>query len=606
MCPFYIVCLLIVLFFYPTCLLAEEVKLPPVVVTATRIPTTFPESVRGVSVITKEDIEDAPVHSIPDILDYALGVDVATRGVRGTQADLSIRGSTFEQIAILIDGIRVNDIQTGHHNLDIPLTSEDIERIEILRGHGSSLYGPNAFGGVVNIITKRIEKRHADIKCMYGEHGAITTDASLFFQKGNLGTSLSLEQMRHSGYRDGPDKSRIWNVSSNSRLKLPFGPAKILFGLSRKDFGADRFYGDFNSLERTETEFVHIHQRIEGEKGVLEPRLYFKRHYDKYTLLEHYPGYYQNHHRTWFYGGEMQGTTPLGSTTDLALGGEWREERIKSKGEGTYYETIPSASRGLGRHVDHRQAIYGELNTSLFKKKLLLNMGLRGDHHSEYGWDWCPTVAVGYLFTPKIKFFTSVGRSFRVPTFTDLYYYDPRNRGNPYLQPETALSYEFGLEYKRKYILSGITLFRREGNDFIGWVWNEKEGAYMAQNIGEVNISGLELSLKLDTNPVPLTLEYMYMDSNMKRVKYTHIRHKFSVGIHIPIPFGLSSAIKGRYEDKLYGDRYFLLDAKLTKELKGFQLFMEATNLLNSDYEEIEGIPMPGKWIQGGIQWGFD
>jgi vitamin B12 transporter len=598
--------LLLVLLLSPTLLLAQDVKLPPVIVTATRAHTTFPESPRNVSVIDKKDIENAPVHSVHELLDYALGVDVTPRGVRGTQADVSVRGSTFEQVAILIDGVRVNDAQTGHHTLDIPLGVLDVERIEILRGHGSSLYGPNAFGGVINIITKRPEKRHATFYHTYGEHGAINTSALLSFKGQNLGTSLSFEQMRHSGYRDGPDKSRIWDVSSKSRLKLPFGPANILFGLSRKDFGADSFYGKFDSRESTETELFYISQSFEGTNLILEPRVYLKRHYDKYTLLEHNPDYYQNRHRKWFYGGEIQATTPLGHKGGLVLGGEWREERIKSEGKGTYYDAIPLDRRGLGRHLDHRQAIYGEVNTSFLQRKVLLNAGLRGDRHSDYGWEWCPTAALGYLFTQGFKFSMSVGRSFRAPTFTDLYYYDPRNRGNPNLKPETAISYEFGLEYKRKYVSSGISFFRREGDNFIDWVWNPEHGAYVAQNIGGVNINGLELSLRFNTKPVPFTVEYTYMDSNMKRVKYTHIRHKLCAGIDIPLPFGLSSFVRGRYEDKLYGDSYFLLDAKVAKDIRGFQFFTEATNLFDRRYEELQGIPMPGRWVQGGIRWGID
>jgi len=101
---------------------AKEIKIPPITVTATRIPTTFPELTRSVTIIEKDEIENAPVHSIPEILEYALGIDIIPRGPKGTQADVSIRGSTFEQVAILIDGVRVNDIQTGHHNLDIPLS----------------------------------------------------------------------------------------------------------------------------------------------------------------------------------------------------------------------------------------------------------------------------------------------------------------------------------------------------------------------------------------------------------------------------------------------------------------------------------------------------
>ncbi len=578
----------------------EEVKIPLVVITSSRIPTAFPDVLRSVSIIEREEIENAPVHSIPEILEYVLGVDVITRGPKGSQADLSIRGSTFEQIAVLIDGIRVNDIQTGHHSLDIPLTFRDIERIEILRGHGSSLYGPNAFGGVINIITRRPEKRDIALGFIYGEHGMIQPNASLSFKKRGLGTSISVERSSHSGYRPGPDDSEILNIFLNSFLNFPFGSQKISFGFQEKDFGAQGFYGPFNSAEYTKTHFVNLSHEIKGRNLIVKPNLYFKRHYDSFILYQHRPDDYTNRHRTWFYGGELQASLFMGPFGDMAFGGEWREERIKSSG------TREGRSRDfLGSHIDHRQAIYAEYNQSLLKERFFLNFGLRGDRHSDYGWGWCPTASSAYKLTSQTKLRTSVGKSFRVPTYIDLYYQDPKNWGNPDLRPEVAWSYELGLDYTGKKISSTITLFRREGRETISWV--EKGEIYVCQNIGEVNVSGIELGLKGKIKTLPFSLHYTYMDSDTEgleglKEKYSYLRHKLCMGINLHLPLRSLLVIKAKYEDRLHSDAYFPIDTRISKEVKSFQFFLEATNLFNTHYEEIKGVPMPGRWIQGGIR----
>ena len=577
---------------------AKEIKIPPITVTATRIPTTFPELTRSVTIIEKDEIENAPVHSIPEILEYALGIDIIPRGPKGTQADVSIRGSTFEQVAILIDGVRVNDIQTGHHNLDIPLSLNDIERIEVLRGHGSSLYGPNAFGGVINIITKRPERRHIGLEITYGEHATINRLISLSFKKGDFGTSLSLEKNAHHGYRKGPDYSDILNVFSKFSLNLPFGDQGLSFGFQKKEFGADGFYGPFNSTEYTKCYFLGLNPMINTKNFVIEPKIYFKRHYDRFTLYEDRPSFYINYHKKWFYGGELTISTPVGGG-DVAFGGEWREERIESTGvrEGRLEEA-------LGRHIDHRQALYTEYNEALLGGRLFLNCGLRGDHHSEYGWYICPQASLGYRLTPRYKLRTSIGRSFRAPTYTELYYHDPKNWGDPNLKPETAWSYELGLDYSGK-IFSSITIFRREGTNTISWV--EEGGVYHCKNIGEVNMTGVELDIKKRVKSLSLSLNYTYMDSDIRGIerakeKYLHLKHKLCVGLNLPLPLGMSFSVKGRYEDRLYQEAYFVIDTRISKKIKGLQLFIEATNLFNTSYEEIRGIPMPGRWIQGGMR----
>lgn len=222
--------------------------LEPVIITTTRTPTKLSHITRSASIIDASDIKNSTAHSVEELLKYALGVDIMQRGPYGVQADSGIRGSTFSQVLILVNGVRVNDPQIAHHNFDLGLTLKDIERIEVLRGHGSSLYGADAFGGIINIITKKPDKvKYADIS--YGEYNTSLINGGFSEKRGNFGTSLSFEKKKSDGYRYDTDFD-ITTLSSNSTLNLPdLGSLNFLVGYTGKEFGANDFYGAYPSKE---------------------------------------------------------------------------------------------------------------------------------------------------------------------------------------------------------------------------------------------------------------------------------------------------------------------------------------------------------------------
>ena len=131
---------------------AAQSSVPPpvaetVVVTGGALPIAFRELPRTVRVVTRDEIANLPVGTVTDLIRLVASADVRARGPRGIQADFSVRGAGFGQVLVLVDGVRVNNAQTGHHNSDLPVTLDDIERVEILLGPGSSAFGADAFGG---------------------------------------------------------------------------------------------------------------------------------------------------------------------------------------------------------------------------------------------------------------------------------------------------------------------------------------------------------------------------------------------------------------------------------------------------------------------------
>jgi len=143
-------------------------------------------------------------------------MDVTQRGYHGMQGDISARGASFEQVLIMIDGVKLNDSQTGHHNLDLPVNLVDIERIEIMQGHGSSLYGPGAFGGVINIITKDAKKCPLKLSASAGDFGLFNYEMQKSVGIKNIMNHITLSSAKSTGYRydTGFNRFTVYNKSS--------------------------------------------------------------------------------------------------------------------------------------------------------------------------------------------------------------------------------------------------------------------------------------------------------------------------------------------------------------------------------------------------------
>jgi len=183
----------------PRPMAAQQVRADTVVVTASADPVPFDSLARTVTVLTRDEIRSLPVRSLAELLDYTAAVDVRSRGPYGVQADFSIRGSSYSQVLVLVDGVRINDSQTAHHNADLPIALEDIERIEILSGPGSALYGADAFGGTINIITAR-DGSGFRASGLAGQFGTFEGSARLSVGRGGFRQSLSIFGSRSAGF----------------------------------------------------------------------------------------------------------------------------------------------------------------------------------------------------------------------------------------------------------------------------------------------------------------------------------------------------------------------------------------------------------------------
>ncbi len=596
----------------------------PLVVTASRIPVELDKLTRSVEVIDREALDALPVHSLQDVLEYALGVDVRRRGPHGVQGDVSIRGGSFDQTLILVDGFKVSDPQTGHHNLDLPLNLADIERIEILRGPGSRVYGPGAFSGAINIITRDAGGTGAGLGGAIGENSFSEGEASVSFPALGIANRLSYGRSESAGYLENTGfaiNNLAWNAA------IPAGPEKIQLTLGRteKEFGANGFYSaSFPwQWEATETTFFGARSGFDLGGTRIEPRVYWRRHEDDFILDRTRPDWYRNLHTTDTYGAEFQSTfeSAFGVT---ATGGEIGREEIESESLGDHGRT-----RG-GIFVEHRMDL---------GSRLTLAGGAFAYHYTDWGWEIWPGLDAGFVLGEHSSLYASVERSFRVPTYTELYYDSPANVGNPDLQPEEAWTYEGGMKWQSGVLEGGAALFRREGQNLIDWTRAAEDEPWQVRNVAEMNTNGLEASLALlprrvrETCPVGRVrvsfacldpdraenqLESKYVYNHLERQLILDLGHDWSF---VAPRGGRLSGILGRLnqswllrsEDRAGEESYVLVDTRISwrasvdrlSPLSRLEFFIEGTNLFDTEYREADSIPMPGRWIIGGVKIGF-
>jgi iron complex outermembrane receptor protein len=571
-----------------------------VIITAGMVPVSVSEVPRNVSIIRQEDILNSPVQNLQDLMSYVPGLDVRTRGLEGVQADVSIRGGSFEQTLILLDGVKLNDPQTGHHNMNLPVNTNDIERVEILKGQASSIYGPNAFAGVINFITKKETNSELSANLSGGSFGFFNGGLSVHVPYVDSDNMLSISKSQSDGYMHNTNFD-ITTFYYKSCVSLNSGSANVAVGYTEKSFGANGFYTTKypNQWEQTKTLLVSTGADYSFGQVKLIPEVFWRSNQDHYLLDYTNPAFYMNDHKTNSYGAELRSIflTNVGS---IELGGDLNFDNINSS--------------NLGIHSRREGGISAEYVTSPIENfKVLLN-GF-AYNYDDYGWKFIPGLDLVYQISNNFNCYTSFGKSFRIPTYTELYYNSPAQKGNALLQPEEAISYETGANYNAASFSGNLSLFSRNGKNLIDWAkgFNDINGKYLVQNIAAINTYGIDMGISycplfgFDSYLKKIILNYTYLKSNFNETNLLSqyildlLRHQFIAEITHSAPLDIIFSWAFRYENRYNFDSYFITDLKLSRSFNNFDLSLSALNLFNKLYVDITGIPLPGRWIKAGI-----
>lgn len=577
---------LIILFSIIPAFAAQQPMEERVVVTANAYPVPFENLSKTVTVITREDLEALPGKSISDILAQAAAVDMRSRAPFGMQNDISVRGSAFSQVLVLVDGMRINDSQTAHHNADFPVQLQDIERIEVLLGPGSSVYGADAFGGIINIVTRRDPERMS-ASISGGQDGFVDGSIAMGWSNGRIKQSFSASGSRSSGFEYDRD---FRSIAISARTGI--GDHTTLYASHlNKEFGANGFYGPSPSKEWTDQTFIAFENRRSGRtnnKTVFQG--YYRTHGDRFLYDIRSPGMFENEHRTHALGASAKLQYKATGAGLLTLGGEIGGDWISSS--------------NLGHHSFARTSLFSELQW-MFSRTASVYPGLRLDYYSNFGISANPSLSGSWWALPRLRLRSSVGRAFRIPTFTELYYRDPNNEANPSLKPESSWSAEAGIDFiPAKNWLGTLTLFSRNERNVIDWIRTSPTEKWRTANIRKLHAIGAEIGLEHSFgHRARMAVRYSRISLDPGRIDYIskyvldYARDSWAASTFFPIPFALEYKQTFSYKRRANGRDYWLLDGRLERHFRRFAAGVDFTNLLNSQYQEVIGVNMPGRWF---------
>lgn len=562
-----------------------------IVVTGSYEPLPLDEAERSVGV-TPVRGQTLLFNTFIDVLKLDPSLDLRQRGPNGLQADLSIRGSTFGQTLVLVNGRRMSDPQSGHHNLDLAVPLESVERIEVLRGAGSTLYGSDAVGGVVNLITSAPEAGEIRLQTGVGNQGINQQRASITGVRGSLSQQISFSRDFSTGFIENRDYRNLM-FGSATRWTSKLGPTDVDLGYSDKPFGAQGFYGNFPSWERTKAWMASIRQGL-GEKT--EVALGFRRHTDLFVLYRDRPQVYTNRHAAESWHGSLRRRETLGRNVTFHYGGEGFGESI--------------VSSNLGTHDRARGAAYASVDVRALKR-FSFSAGLRDEVVKGLPGQVSPTVALGYWVSGRLKLRAGASRAFRLPTFTDLYYQDPANRGNPHLRPETAWSYEGGADYRpaSNWRLHS-TVFHRRETDGIDYVRRSPAEVWQSVNVQKLRFTGVESGAGWKKGGHVIDFAYTAIHGDAAPLPGMQSKYAFNYAVHSGI-FSWTALVPGRVAlrtrtgavQRFERGAYGVWDVSATRAFGSWRPYLQFANLTNTRYQEIVGVLMPTRSVVGGIEW---
>lgn len=587
---------------------------------------------RVLTVVDRKAIQQMPVQNIDELLESISGIDVRQRGVGGTQSDISIRGGSFDQVLVLLNGVNITDPQTGHYNLDIPVDLSDIVRVELLQGSAARVYGPNAFSGAINIVTEKNRKKSLSAQLSAGSFETFNQSVSSGIGNDKIQTFASVTHKSSKGYIDNTDYD-IFNAFSQSVLRTDkAGKFDLQLAYQQKSYGANGFYSLKypNQFDHTQTFFAALNWSYISENANLTAQTYARKHYDRFELFRDFEGalpFYtgHNYHLTDVAGAKAASTIQSG-LGKITLGADVRNEHIYSTVLG---ETITQAVDNV---FDNNNPFTKEdnrlLTTAFFDyskniNSFYLSFGVAATFNNQFGTSGFGGFDIAYLPDEYIRLYFSANTAVRLPTFTDLYYQSATQIANPDLQPEKSKTLELGIKSDRKNLRLGGSAFYRIGNDIIDWGKNPDSTKWESKNLTNVNAFGVDAMAEYVFNEGFLKktgFSYSYLSLDKEAVdfdsKYAldYMKHKAILSIQHNIWNKLSALWKfgyydraGDYTDFVTGQKvnykpYLMADIRLSWTAKRYELYADANNLLNSTYADFGGLTQPGRNFMVGVR----
>jgi vitamin B12 transporter len=555
-------------------------------------PISLGESARTVIVLDTQQ-HALGFESIQDYLRTDASVDIQQRAPAGVMSDISVRGASFEQTLVLLNGLRMDSAETSHFNLDLPVPLAALGSIDVLHGAGSTLYGSDAIGGVVDFTTWKPEADTLRLRAGTGNFGE-NQQAVLGAVVGKRWSDVIAGDRDFSTGFIADRDYRTENASTDTRLSSRLGSTELLLAGDDRAFGAAQFYGDYNSWERTKGWFAGLTQQFHSQ---VEADMGYRRHSDIFLLERDQPTGYKNQHIDDGFEGSLRDRQEIFRNTTLLTGLEETTDHIEST--------------NLGEHGRNRAAGYGEAEWRI-PGRGSISAGLREELFSGGRWVSSPTAAATLWLPHSVKLRASAGYGFRIPTYIDLYYSDPTTLGNPNLKPESAWNFESGVDwFPATSILSSLTVFYARQKNAIDYTRASSSDPWQASNLSGLHFAGAESAVDLKVSSTSqIKFSWTLLTGAESALHGLESEYVFNYPVNdaraewkwTPTRSLLLESRLGvvqRYRQTAYP----VWDESLAREAGRVRLYLQMTNLSNTGYEEIVGVRMPGRSFVGGVEF---
>ena len=586
--------------FLMKCGLAQTVQpLDSITIKSSRIDLPFKENSRTISIITSETINESPAANLVELLQQEAGIDVRRQGIYGMQSDLYVRGGGFDQTLLLIDGIKVEDPQTGHHTLNIALPLEVIKRIEIIKGPAARIFGQNAFTGAINIVTKSNDSIKNNAGFQLGSYNQQHAAATLGTRVGTTGLMGHASVNSSEGYRYNTDFNNQ-NFFVKSSFNTAANPIEVLATFSERKFGGNQFYAidAKEQYEETQSSLVGVSTTLQKGNLKLSPQLYWKRNQDMYLYIRNNPSVYRNLHISNKIGGQINAAY---------------SSNIGVTGFGIDLAKVEMESNRLGHRNRWMGTLFVEHRFSFLDNALDVTPGVSVGYFSDFETNAFPGIDIGYTIDEHFRVYTNAGYTYRTPTYNDLYYVGSRDEGNENLVPEEAISQELGLKYFGDKISATVAFFNRDSDNLIDYTKDNEADKWKSNNLTSLNTRGVEVQLsapfKLGQYNQSFNLGYTHLNEDLKAVranfsKYiiNSLNHHLTARLKSQFTKNLTHSFVYKFAERATGESYSVVDAQLKLLIPGLELTVTANNIFNTDYVETGIVPMPKGNVLFGIR----
>ena len=596
--------------------IARELEIEKVEVTGVKATPTR-STMSSTSVFDRKAGASAPVQTLESVLRLSPAIDLRERSGRGTQADIMIRGGSFDQTMVMLNGINFTDARTGHQSHSLPIDIDCIAGIDLIDG----VSGVGAYAGALNIRTMPLKSRYLRIEAAGGDDGYAYGNLSGAVTKGRFSLFAAGSYRRSDGYIHNTDFENY-----NGYLRMNYDSEKAGFfdfqaGYQNRSFGSNGFYAAYNpdQFEHTSTVLSSLRWVKSVGRFTLNSSVSYRKNFDRYDWTRGTP---MNHHNTDNAGAEFWADcTWKGGVT--SLGGDYTYNHIYSTNLGE------ALSRPHGRYTHAKARSTGNLWLRHAKQWRRFDLAASaGISLTPYGTSALWSLSGGYTPAPGLHLGIGAFQSMRLPTFTDLYYTSPAQINNLDLTPERAVTYLFDAGYMKNSWRLSLQTYYRAGRDIIDWVWREDMGdKWHSEQTSRLDTYGIELSggyTVADGFLRRVTLSYGYITTDrnsdiIAKGAMDYMRHKAALAVEVHFLRRMSLALTASVYDRngsythypVPGDPslsevrdyepYFLLDGRLQWEKGICRLYVDATNITDSRYCDLGGIPLPGAWGTAGV-----